>query len=89
MDKNIKELKDKVDNIEKILQEKYCPLRWSLSHLLDCKLDFNLKLNPLCPTIATEAIYIEQMEIRLKASIHEDIKNMERKINDYLRLRLI
>ncbi len=87
MNNDIKELKEKIENIEKLIKD-YSPLKYPLSHLLDCHIDFDLKLRPLLPTTTIEAIYIEQMEIRLKTYIHEDIESMQQKINNYLRLRI-
>ena len=83
MNKETQEIIDRLGRIEEKIN-----LRYPLSHLLDCKIDFGLRLRPLMPTTATEAMYIEQLEIKLNASIHQEISNIERKINDYLRIRL-
>jgi len=82
MNKDIKRLKDKIDNIA----EKLVLFPYPYNHLVDCRIDFGLKLNPLVPMTATQAIHLEQMETRLKASIYEDLKHIEAKINNYLRL---
>ena len=81
--REMKEVLERLDRIEGKLN-----LRYPLSNLLDCKFDFNLTLRPLMPTTATEAIYIEQLETRMRASIHQEISNIEKTINNYLRVRL-
>ena len=77
---DIKRLEEKIDRIEKKLDLGY-PLR----NLLDCSFDIDLKIRPLIPTTATQAMYIEQLQIRLKAEIYPEIKAIEDKINKYLR----
>ena len=85
MNKDIKELKEKVNNIEKMLKGERCCFRYPLSNLIDCKIDFGLKLRPLYPTTASEAIRLQQTETVLMANIRQDIKSMEDKINHYIR----
>jgi hypothetical protein len=82
MNKDMQEIKDRLGRIEEKLGYGYC-------NPIECRLDFNLRLCPLTPPrTATEAIHLEQLEIRLNSSIHQEISNIERKINDYLRIRM-
>lgn len=80
MNTDMQEIKERLDRIEKRLE-----LPSPLWNLLNCRLDFDLHLNPLIPPTVTQAIYINQMETRLKAEIHKDLKAIEDKINGYLR----
>lgn len=84
MNNDIKDLKERMERIERKLDHLPYPLR----NLLDCHIDFGLKIRPLFPTTTTQAIYIDQMELRLKASIQEDIEKIEKKINNYLRYNI-
>ena len=113
IEKEIKELKSKLENIEQLLKKQNCHLSYPLtdykqptftqmcvksvlaadykdtevlvSDLIDCNIEFNLKLRPLYPTTTSEALRLEHFERTLQASIYQNIKDMEKSINHYLR----
>lgn len=81
LNKDIQEIKERLAKIEGQLDFKW--YRW-FNNSIDVCIDFDVKLRPRIPTTATEAIYLQSMERRLKASIYEDIKRMEQRIKEYL-----
>lgn len=80
MKKELKEIKERLERIEKKIE-----LPYPLKNLLDCRIDFDLHIRPLYPLNTTQTIQIQQLENRLKSDIYTDIKNIESKINNYLR----
>jgi len=81
INKDIQEIKERLTKIEGQLD---CKWYRRFNTLTDVCIDFDVKLRPRISTTATEAMYLQNMETRLKAGIHEDVKRMEQRIRDYL-----
>ena len=81
LNKDIQEIKEKLVKIEGQL---YCNGYRRFNNPIDMCIDFDIKLRPRIPTTATEAVYLQSMETRLKAGIYDDIKRMEQRIREYL-----
>jgi hypothetical protein len=83
MNKEMKEVIERLIRVEDKIDR--CKFGYPQSHLIDCNIDFGLKLRPLYPLTVSEEIRLQQAEVRLNASIHREIKAIEDKINHYLR----
>lgn len=81
LNRDIQEIKERLAKIEGQLEHKW---GWRLNNPIDVCVDFDVKLRPRIPTTATEAIYLQNIETRLRASIYEDVKRMEQSIQKYL-----
>ena len=81
INKDIQEIKEKLARIEGQLDYKWYR---RFNNPIDVCIEFDVRLRPRIPTTATEAMYLQSMETRLKAGISEDIKRMEQRIKEYL-----
>ena len=91
MSKEMKEIKERLDSIERMIGGNCCIARRYCTQdriQFDCEIDFGIKLRPLNPPTAEEANRLYYMEQKFKALLYSDIKTMEQRINNYLRCML-
>lgn len=85
MNKDIAEIKKQLSRIEDYMYRAnpysfYKPFYGDV----DCRIDCSISLRPRAPLTATEAVYLQQLELRLNHDIQRDIKHMEHTINEFL-----